>query len=122
MQGRQPKPRCALRLTLLAEAASVRVEAAHLDRGERRQELEVPAGRQPAQPVEQAHLRHERVAPRHRRPDDGLVLAADRADHLEPPTVTVAGRVAQALERNRHLGGNGNGNGGGNGKGNGKGN
>ena len=46
----------ALRLALLAEAAGVRVERTDLDRREGRQELEVPAGRQPVQPIDQTHL------------------------------------------------------------------
>ena len=90
------------------EPAGRRVESTDLHGRHGRQDLEIPAGRQPAHPVEQPHLRQEsgNVA-RDRRPDDRFVLAANRPRDLKsPPVRLVANRgIAQALKRDRHLGG-----------------
>ena len=84
------------------------VERSVLNGGEGREDLEVAARRQVRHPFEHAHLRHEALhVTRHRRPDDVLlVLPLHLARHLEAPAVLRAGRllrVADALERDRHL-------------------
>ena len=68
----------ALRPGAVVREPAGRVELAELHRRERRQDLDVAAGRQSGHAVEHAHLRQEpgHLA-RHRRPDDRLVLAAD---------------------------------------------
>ena len=85
------------------------IERAETEGGDRRQDFEVAAGRQIGQPFDHPHLGEKlRDVPRDRRPDDGLVLPLDRPRDLEPPAVRLPftdGRVAQALERNRQLGG-----------------
>ena len=85
------------------------IERAETERGDRRQDLQVAAGRQIGQPVEDSHLGEElRDVPRDRGPDDGLVLPLDRPRDLEPPAVRLPRadrRIAQALEGNRQLGG-----------------
>ena len=85
-----------------------RIERAESHRGERRQNLEVAAGRQPGHAFEDAHLREEASdVARNGRPDHGLVLALDASNDLKPPAVHhVAGplRIAEALEGNRDFG------------------
>ena len=82
-------------------------QAAELNGGRGRENLQVPAHRQAAQAAQRAHLREDaRDGPCHRRPDQGLVLGLQRAGDLEAPAVLAgaAGRIAQALEGDRHLG------------------
>ena len=85
------------------------VDRLEADGGERRQELQVAARRQVRHPLEHAHLLHEAAdVARHGRPDGVLlVLALDLPHDLEPPAVLDPRRllrVAEALERNGHLG------------------
>ena len=60
--GEQQRVAIALRLPLVGEPAGRGVERTRLNRGDGRQDLEVAAGRQIAQPIEQPHLGQE---PRH---------------------------------------------------------
>ena len=98
----------ALGLRLLGKPTGRRVEIADLHRRHGRQNLEIPAGRQTAHPVEQPHLGQEAgdIA-RERRPDDCLVLVAYLPRDLKSPPVGLIAhrRIAQAFERNRHFGG-----------------
>ena len=99
-----------LGLRVLGDEVTVRcVERAELNRREGRHDLDVAAGRHARHAVEHAHLREESGdPPRHRSPHVVLILAPDLSDDLEAPPVggvPIALRVAEALERNRHLGG-----------------
>ena len=90
------------------EAAGRFVDRSELHGGEGRQELEIAAGRQVGHAFEEPHLPVEtRFVARHRRPDGVLlVLALDFANDLQSPAVRLARtapRIAEALERNRHL-------------------
>ena len=74
-----------------------------------RLQLDVLAGRRQVEADQRAARRDaiERLRPghvlRHRRQIGPLVLAADRAAQLDAPHLIGARRVAQRLERNRHL-------------------